>query len=138
MGKIDPFLQNPAPDFDTLVRVFKGEQKPDRVHVTEIMIDAEVLQAIKARFLGQKWIPDTKETREACCTQMIDLYYRLGYDAVLEGGWRDVWVNHPPMPSLSAEDTAVSYSVGRESGRAKAGGLSRPGTRLRLITRSMK
>ena len=47
MEKIEPFLENPTPDFDGLVRVFKGEQKPDRVPVIELMIDPEVLQAIK-------------------------------------------------------------------------------------------
>lgn len=125
MESIQPFLENPTPDFDKLVRVLKGEQKAERVHVIELMVDPEVLQAIKERFLGQKWIPHTKETEEAHYTQMIDLYYRLGYDGLLEGVWRDVWVNHPPTPSLSTEDTAGELSRGQREWACEGWGLIR-------------
>ncbi len=123
MENIDPFLENPTPDFDELVRVFKGEQEPKRVYLTELVIDAEILQALQERFLGQQWIPDTQETKEAYCMQMINLYNRLGYDALVEGVWRDVWVNHPPMPSSKAEDTAGELSRGEREWACEGRGL---------------
>ena len=40
-------LDQPAPDFDELVGVLKGEQPPRRVHLVEAAIDPEVLQTIQ-------------------------------------------------------------------------------------------
>ena len=104
MGTLQPFLENPAPDFDKLIRVLKGEQQPDRVHVSEASIDDEMLQAIQERFLGQKWTPQTKETEEAYYQQKLDLYYRLGYESLLVNVL-DL-MNHPPPPFSRIEDTA--------------------------------
>ncbi|MBM4467637.1 MAG: hypothetical protein FJ014_19135, partial [Chloroflexi bacterium] len=52
----NPLLERPAPDFAELERVLKGKQEPRRVHIVELLIDEEVLQAITARYLGKPWI----------------------------------------------------------------------------------
>ena len=40
-------LDQPAPDFDELVGVLKGERPPQRVYLVEAGIDPEVLQTIQ-------------------------------------------------------------------------------------------
>jgi len=106
MPNASPILKNPAPDFDTLVRVLGGEEKARKVHQVELVIDAEILQAIQEKYLGRKWIPCTGETEEEYIKQRIDIHRLLGYDFVLEGAWRTVWQNHPPLKSPSTTDTA--------------------------------
>lgn len=52
----NPLLEHPAPNFAELERVLKGEQDPRRVHLVELGIDQEVLQAIAERYLGEPWV----------------------------------------------------------------------------------
>jgi len=77
---VDTLPTYPDPDFAELERVLKGEQEPRRVHLAELLIDEEVLQAIAQRYLGQQWVPSTAETRELYGRQVVALYHRLGYD----------------------------------------------------------
>ena len=53
---INPLLEHLAPNFAELERVLKGEQEPRRVHLVELSIDQEVLQAIAERYLGEPWV----------------------------------------------------------------------------------
>ncbi|MBL7221667.1 MAG: hypothetical protein ISS69_16275 [Phycisphaerae bacterium] len=113
MSPTSPILQQPEPDFDTLVGVLSGRREAAKVHQFELLVDGEILQAIQEKYLGRAWIPRTAETTEAYFKQFINMHYLLGYDFVLEGVWRTVWRNHPPLPSLSAEDTAGELARGR-------------------------
>lgn len=101
-----PLLAEPAPDFAELERVLKGEQEPRRVHLVELLIDEEVLQAIAERYLGKAWIPSTAESRELYFQQYVELYYRLGYDFVPIPQWPPFWINHPSPRKRLGEDTA--------------------------------
>jgi len=101
-------LDHPAPDFDELVRVLKGKQLPRRVHIVELGIDPEILQSIQETYLGEPWAlprgvygPDKPDERYY--RQLVNLYYRLGYDFVPI--W-PVWVNNPAGKVRRAEDTA--------------------------------
>jgi len=104
-------LDNPAPDFDAFVRVLKGEQEPRRVHLAELTMDAEVMQAITERYLNQRFVPFTDEPNDAYYQQLVTIYQRLGYDYVPVSIWHD-WDNHPPTGWTSTEDTAGELSRG--------------------------
>ncbi len=112
MNAFNPILKKPNPDFDSLVRVLAGEEEATRVHLMELVLDAEIMQAITEQYLDQKWIPDTEETKEAYIQQTAELFYRLGFDFAVEGVWRSVWKNHPSLQSPSTEDTAGKFSRG--------------------------
>jgi len=101
-------LDQPAPDFAELIRVLKGEQAPRRVHIIEMGIDPEVLKIIQETYMGEPWAlprgiygPDKPDERYY--RQLINIYYRLGYDFVPI--W-PVWVNNPAGKIRRAEDTA--------------------------------
>jgi uroporphyrinogen decarboxylase len=109
----DLLLDHPAPDFDELVRVLRGEQLPRRVHLIEISIDPEVLQTIQETCLGEPWaLPHSVHTLERpdnqYYRQLVNLYYRLGYDFVPI--W-PFWVNNPTGKVRRSEDT--SRQMGR-------------------------
>lgn len=105
---LDLLLDHPAPDFDELVRVLKGEHLPRRVHLVELGIDLEVLQTIQETCLGEPWaLPrgaqGLEKLNERYYRQRVNLYYRLGYDFVPI--W-PVWVNNPAGKVRRAADTA--------------------------------
>ena len=90
-------LDHPTPDFDELVRVLKGEQPPRRVHLVEVGIDPEILQAIQESCLDEPWalphgVHVLEKPDERYYGQLVNLYYRLGYDFVPI--W-PFWVNNP-------------------------------------------
>ncbi|HLO32094.1 MAG TPA: uroporphyrinogen decarboxylase family protein [Anaerolineales bacterium] len=104
----DLLLDHPAPDFDELVRVLKGEQAPRRVHLVEVGIDPEVLQTIQESCLGEPWalprgVHVLERPDERYYRQLVNLYYRLGYDFVPI--W-PFWVNNPPGRIRRATDTS--------------------------------
>jgi uroporphyrinogen decarboxylase len=101
-------LDHPAPDFDRLLSILRGEKTPGRVLIVEIGIDPEVLQEIQESLLGEPWVlprgvgvPSSPDTRYY--KQLINLYYRLGYDFV---PLCPLWVNNPPGKIRQAADTA--------------------------------
>ena len=102
-----PLLEHPSPNFAELERVLKGEQEPRRVHLVELYIDQEVLQAITERYLGEAWISWDRLSgippTEPYLMQLVTLYYRLGYDCVPT---LPVWVHHPSRRWQKTEDTA--------------------------------
>jgi uroporphyrinogen decarboxylase len=117
-----PVLEHPAPDFAELERVLKGEQEPRRVQLVELLIDEEVLKAIIERYLDTAWVPHTKETRERYLQQLINVYYRLGYDFVPIAQWPPNWLNHPPLRKRLGEDSA-DLSRGVREWVEESGGL---------------
>jgi len=119
---VNPLLECPTPDFAELERVLKGEQEPRRVHLVELTIDLEVLQVISERFLRQPWIfppasashvfgaqvgpgdGSFNASEEAYLKQLVNMYYRLGYDYVPV--W-PIFTHHPPLAHRRcADDTA--------------------------------
>lgn len=99
----NPFLDQPSPDFAEVERIIKGEQKPQRVHLVEIGIDAEVLQQLTERYLDASWIPLSGETFDDYYEQFVRLHYRLGYDLVCR--WTG-WLNHPTLDGLHSRHGA--------------------------------
>jgi uroporphyrinogen decarboxylase len=90
-----------------LVRILNGEKLPKKVPIVELGIDSEVLQVIQESFLGEPWalpkeiagpsIPDAPYYR-----QLINIYYRLGYDFVPL--W-PLWENNPAGKVIPAADS---------------------------------
>jgi uroporphyrinogen decarboxylase len=101
-------LDHPSPDFDELVRMLKGEKAPRRVPLVEISIDPEVLQTIQETCLGAPWalsrgVHTLKKPDDQYYRQLVNLYYRLGYDFVPI--W-PFWVNNPTGKVLRTDDTS--------------------------------
>lgn len=120
----NPLLESPTPDFAELERVLKGEQEPRRVHLVELFLDQEVLQAIHERYLGQPWIPKTRwtnEPKEPYFRQLVTLYYRLGYDYVPTDCY-SCWIDFPDRKRQWAADTA-ELSRGKRDWVVASGGL---------------
>jgi uroporphyrinogen decarboxylase len=112
----DLLLDHPAPDFEEFVRVLKGEQAPRRVHIVELGIDPEVFRTIQETYLGEPWAlprgvysPDKPDERYY--RQVVNIYYRLGYDFVPL--W-PMWTNSPPKKVRPATDTADQSRGTRE------------------------
>jgi uroporphyrinogen decarboxylase len=102
-------LDHPAPDFAGLVSILKGETKPERVPLFEIGIDPEILKGIHESIPGEAWalpsgVYEASPDNELYYQQIINLYYRLGYDFVPL--W-PIWINNPAGKTRRATDTAV-------------------------------
>ena len=123
MKSVQPFLKHPAPDFNRLIQVLRGQEQSRRAHLIELVIDSEVLQALQERHLHKKWIPLSAETAREYYTQIEELYRLLGYDGFVEGVWRTSWVNHPALGSPKAADTAGALSRGAREWAREGGGL---------------
>ena len=109
-------IDHPAPDFDGLLRILRGEKNPDRVPIFEIGIDPEILKQIQESFLGEPWAGqsgtyDPGPDNELYYRQLINLYYRLGYDFVPL--W-PIWINNPASFTRRAADTAIASRGQRE------------------------
>ena len=102
-----PLLDHPSPDFAELERVLKGTQEPQRVHLVELLIDEEVLQAITERYLGQPWIASRAAPGKIYSKQLVTLFHRLGYDYVPVPSWPIHWLNHPSPGWEEVADTAA-------------------------------
>jgi uroporphyrinogen decarboxylase len=99
-------LDHPSPDFNEFVSVLSGAKLPKKVSIVELGIDTEVLQEIQESNLGEPWalqkgitgpsIPDAPYYQ-----QLINLYYRLGYDFV--SLW-PLWENNPSGKIIQTAD----------------------------------
>lgn len=113
-------LQKPSPDFENFEKVLKGEKKPEKVYFVED-VDPEILKHIVENYMGKKWVPYTRETREGYIRQKIDFFYRLGYDHVRM--WAE-YRNFPQFELRKVADTAV-LSRGTRMWMEEKGGLIR-------------
>lgn len=102
-------LKNPEPDFEKFADVLKGKRKPERVHFVEIGIDQEVSQFIIENLFGEKWIPFTEETKKEHLKQIVNFYYRMGYDFV------PVWIGFKNMPDFKSRQTTDTANLSRGS-----------------------
>jgi uroporphyrinogen decarboxylase len=124
-------LSKPQPEFDTLVRVLKGEKQPDKVHLVELGIDGRVMQEITERYLDRKWIPFTPIdtylgwkleegiTWQECQKECIDVYHLVGQDFFNVG---PTWENLPRFRRRAASDTAFA-AAGERHWVEEGGGI---------------
>jgi uroporphyrinogen decarboxylase len=101
-------LDHPSPDFDRLLCILKGEISAERVPIVEIGIDPEVLQEIQETYVGDPWalpsgVYEPHPQNGSYYQQVINLYYRLGYDFV---PICPIWVNLPKGKIRQTTDTA--------------------------------
>jgi len=115
---VSAWPEQPAPDFAELERVLIGEQEPRRVHLVELGIDQEILQAFSEHCLGRPWtiwtqprIPAIEPPPAWYWAQVVTTLHRLGYDCVPV--W-PTWLHHPPPRRWLADDTADLSSGQRE------------------------
>lgn len=122
------FHEKPSPDFQELIRILMKEEKPKRVPNVEIIIDAEVIEYILRKYMGEEiprfWkIREKKsnaiwehneiilledEREKAYLKAFINFWYQMGYDYVpaplLNTVLRDIPV--PPGSARKTKDTA--------------------------------
>lgn len=97
-------LKNPSPDFENLEKILKGERQSRRVHFVEQLIDSEIMKYIVENYMNRKWVSQTEKAKEDYQEQVIDFYYKMGYDFVpipIE------WKNFPQCKARIAKDTAT-------------------------------
>jgi uroporphyrinogen decarboxylase len=109
-------LDHPDPDFNELLSILQDKKTPGRVPIVELGIDSEVLQSIHDTLEGEPWVlppgvSGPSVVDERYYQQLINLYYRLGYDFVPL--W-PVWVNQPPSKVRYGVDTAIASRGFRE------------------------
>jgi uroporphyrinogen decarboxylase len=93
-----------APDFNQLAKVVRGEREPNRVHFVELLVDEEIVSHITRTQLNVHWVPLADDTRERYVQQLVEFYYRMGYDYVpISCGWAGM----PKFKSRAANDTAI-------------------------------
>lgn len=111
---VTPFLESPAPDFATFRRVLTGEQPPARVHLIELSMDQPIMRALVERYGGGTWFVWDQGFQatppEPYYRQVVDLYYRLGYDCAPI--WA-TWPNHPDPKQRIGDDTASTTGAQR-------------------------
>ncbi len=112
MGSFQPILEKPVADFERLMAVLSGKKPAERVHPIELLIDEEILEAISEGYLHEKWIKLSQSSMAQHYRQKAALYHKLGYDGLVEGVWRTDWLEHPPLGSPTAQDTAAEHSRG--------------------------
>jgi len=79
-------LEKPEPDFEELKNVLLGNQKAERVHFVELLMDYEMKKYITEKIIGEKWIEYSEENKEKYIKQEINFWYKLGYDYVRIAG----------------------------------------------------
>jgi len=112
-------LQNPSPDFESLEKVLRGEKEPEKVYFVELGIDMEIIKYIIENVMRQRWIPSTEETQKDYQKQIIDFYYKMGYDYIARGS---DWRNLPQFKERKTADTA-NLSRGERGWVEEGGGI---------------
>ncbi len=85
--KISLPLENPNPNIKRFCDVITGRTIPKKPPLVELVINQEIVQEITETKLNAKWIsPEDIETSKAYLKNLINCWYRLGYDYVRLGG----------------------------------------------------
>jgi len=79
-------LKNPRPDFEEFKKVIRREKPAKRVNFVELFADQEIVNFIVEHFLGERAIPFSSETKENFLRQLINWWYKMGYDYIRLGG----------------------------------------------------
>ena len=78
-------LEHPTPDADRFIRCMLGQEKREKPPMVEYIVDAAVMQPIVTKLLGRKWVtprPADRESQAAYWDNLIEFWYRMGYDFV--------------------------------------------------------
>ncbi len=78
-------LDNPNPDADRFIRCMVGEEKCKKPPMVEYLVDAVVMRPIITDLLDREWVipkPDDRESQAAYWDNVIEFWYRMGYDFV--------------------------------------------------------
>lgn len=119
-------LEKPSPDFENLEKILKGEKQPKRVHFVEILINPEIMEYIVENYMNRiidpevmeymlgmytsrEKIPPTEKTKENYQKQMIDFYYKMGYDFVT------VWAEYENLPQFKTRKAADTASLSKKN-----------------------
>ena len=124
-------IKNPQPNFEQFRKILRGEAQAEKVHLSELLIDFEVIGAIYEQYFKKKMIPITSvftrceigkrllymalgrgllpmcgRVEREFVKQVIEFYYRMGYDYVpdLVPGLYVVFMMRPKFRATS--DTA--------------------------------
>lgn len=85
--KISLPLEKPTPNIKKFCDVITGKTIPVKPPLVELVINQEIVQEITETKLTRKWIfPEDIETSKAYLKNLINCWYRLGYDYVRLGG----------------------------------------------------
>lgn len=99
-----PLLDNPKPNFAELVEILEGHSVPHRVPTVELFLDEEIQQAIIEGWMCETYVP-LNEAPDLHYKQMVDLYFRLGFDYVPLHHWQN-FINQPKLDLAEVNDTA--------------------------------
>lgn len=122
-------LKNFSPDFEAFKEVLMGRGEPDRVHFVELGVDFEMMDFLSKRLMGQRFpslSPVTEEKKQqfregkdvshlteqekAYLKNLINFYYRMGYDYV------PAWLPLAPIPSkVRVTDDTAGLSRGKRT-----------------------
>ena len=78
-------LKEPRPDAGRFVRALMGKEMAERSPLVEYLVDEAVRRPITVELLGRHWVelmPGDRGAQAAYWNNLIDLWYRLGYDLV--------------------------------------------------------
>ncbi len=89
--------KRPEPNFQTFKKIIKGEKTAERVHFVELSFDYEIMKYIMENFWGEKTIaphhflasktvPLSSEMKKKLLRQLINWWYRMGYDYMILAG----------------------------------------------------
>jgi len=79
-------LDNPSPDADHFIRCILGREVAGRPPTIEYMVDSVVMRLIVTDLLGREWVVpdhDDRESLAAYWDNVIQFWYRMGYDFVM-------------------------------------------------------
>ncbi|MFQ5613881.1 MAG: uroporphyrinogen decarboxylase family protein [Anaerolineae bacterium] len=96
-------LSDPQPDAEQFIDVLMGRATQKQPPLVEFLVDDVVMKPIVTEMLGRTWVDNLgdRETEKAYLDNMIEFWYRMGYDFIrLE---RDMGF---PKNRLLAADTA--------------------------------
>ena len=78
-------LDNPTPDAAQFIRSMLGQGIPEKPPMVEYKVDPVLMRPIFSELLGRSWVtpePGDREAQVAYWDNLIEFWYRMGYDSV--------------------------------------------------------
>ncbi len=126
----------PEPDFNTLASVIKGERKPEKVHVAELVADFEIVADVLYKVFNEKMLtlseayspeevgkilsrgkgilPMAGESEQVFWKQYLSFFHRMGYDMVTDMAPIG-FIMFLTMSSLRLADDTAALSRGKRT-----------------------
>ena len=119
--RLDLPMKHPRPDARWFTQVVTGEIVPTRPPLVELFLDRQIVAAVAEGALGRVWVTpsEDRESRKAYWDNLIEVYYRLGYDYVRISGNLSF-----PGRSRPAPDTAILSKGTRSWAEESVGPIS--------------